>query len=31
MAFYDEPLAWNVLAGGALIFFGNWLNTRRAR
>jgi len=31
MAFYAEPLAWNVLAGGALIFLGNWLNTRRAR
>jgi len=31
MAFYAEPLAWNVLAGGALIFVGNWLNTRRAR
>ena len=31
MAFYNEPLAWNVLAGGALIFLGNWLNTRRAR
>lgn len=31
MAVYDEPLAWNVLLGGALIFFGNWLNTRRAR
>jgi len=30
MAFYAEPLAWNVLAGGALIFAGNWLNTRRA-
>jgi len=30
MTFYAEPLAWNVLAGGALIFFGNWLNTRRA-
>lgn len=29
MVFYAEPLAWNVLGGGALIFFGNWLNTRR--
>ena len=31
MAFYAEPLAWNVLAGGTMIFFGNWLNTRYAR
>lgn len=30
--FYAEPLLWNVLAGGALIFFGNYLNVRwRAR
>jgi len=28
--FYAEPLAWNVLAGGTLIFLGNWLNVRRA-
>jgi len=27
---YAEPLAWNVLAGGTLIFLGNWLNVRRA-
>lgn len=25
---YAEPLAWNVLAGGTLIFFGNYLNIR---
>lgn len=31
MAFYNEPLAWNVLMGGALIFVGNYINTRRAR
>ena len=30
MAAYAEPLAWNVLAGGGLIFLGNWLNTRYA-
>lgn len=27
---YQEPLAWTVLVGGALIFAGNYLNTRRA-
>ena len=31
MVFYDEPLSWAVLAGGALIFLGNFLNTRAAR
>lgn len=31
MAVYAEPLAWNVLFGGALIFLGNYLNTRRAK
>ncbi len=25
---YGEPLAWNVLAGGTLIFLGNYLNIR---
>ena len=25
---YAEPLLWNVLAGGALIFLGNYLNVR---
>jgi drug/metabolite transporter (DMT)-like permease len=25
---YAEPIAWSVLAGGTLIFFGNYLNIR---
>lgn len=30
--FYAEPLLWYVLVGGAMIFFGNYLNVRwRAR
>ena len=28
---YAEPLLWNVLAGGALIFLGNCINVRFAR
>lgn len=28
---YAEPLVWNVLAGGALIFLGNYLNVRFRR
>jgi drug/metabolite transporter (DMT)-like permease len=34
MLFYDEPLAWGVLGGAALIFAGNYINivtARRAR
>ena len=28
---YSEPLVWNVLAGGALIFLGNYINVRFVR
>lgn len=28
---YAEPLLWNVLAGGALIFLGNYINVRFRR
>ena len=28
---YAEPLLWNVLAGGGLIFLGNYINMRFAR
>jgi hypothetical protein len=31
MVFYDEPLAWGVLAGAALIFAGNYVNIVGAR
>ncbi len=31
MVFYDEPLAWGVLAGAALIFSGNYINIIAAR
>lgn len=31
MIFYQEPLAWGVLAGAALIFAGNYLNILGAR
>jgi hypothetical protein len=31
MLFYDEPLAWGVLAGAALIFAGNYINIIGAR
>jgi drug/metabolite transporter (DMT)-like permease len=31
MLFYDEPLAWGVLAGAALIFMGNYINIIAAR
>jgi drug/metabolite transporter (DMT)-like permease len=29
--FYDEPLAWGVLGGAALIFAGNYINIIGAR
>jgi drug/metabolite transporter (DMT)-like permease len=31
MLFYDEPLAWGVLLGAALIFAGNYVNILGAR
>jgi drug/metabolite transporter (DMT)-like permease len=31
MLFYDEPLAWGVLGGAALIFAGNYVNILGAR